>query len=456
MNLLWTIGFFLLAIAVLVVVHELGHYLAARACGVRVLRFSVGFGRTLWSRRFGADRTEWAICAIPLGGYVKMLDEREGDVPEAEKPRAFNRQTVEKRIAIVFAGPLANFLLALGVYWLVFMSGVDELQPVIDTPPAASSAAVAGLSRGDRILKVGEVDVPTWQALRLRILDQGLDAQIAPLKVLAANGAERQVMLDLSAMDRDNLEKDYLAALGLAPERPRLPSVVGSVIPDGPAALAGIAVGDHITRIDEQWVGHWGEVVNTVRANPGRVITLHYTRGGESFEAVVLVGQATEGGQTIGRIGMGPRLDPTRNKNLIRVHYNPIEAIGQSLAITWDTTRLSLSVMWKMLWGEVSWRNLSGPVAIADYAGRSASLGPSAYVRFIALVSISLGIVNLLPIPVLDGGHLMYYFAELIRRKPVSEEAMAIGQKIGFGLLIMLMAFALFNDINRLLASLSG
>jgi regulator of sigma E protease len=315
---------------------------------------------------------------------------------------------------------------------------------------------VVGLARGDRILKVGDSDVPTWQALRLQILEAALRGHLTPLSVMTAGGVPREVVLDLSAVDRENLEKDYLAALGLMPERPWLPAVVGSVAPDGAAALAGLQVGDLITQVDEQWISHWGEVVAAVRASPGRVINVHYTRGGETLEAVVLVGQVSENGATVGRVGLGPKLDPTRNKNLIRVYYNPLEAMGNSIAITWDTTRLSLSVMWKMLWGEVSWRNLSGPVAIADYAGRTAAMGPSAYVRFIALVSISLGIVNLLPIPVLDGGHLMYYFAELIRRRPVSEKTMLIGQKIGFALLIMLMAFALFNDINRLIASLSG
>lgn len=456
MNILWTIFFFILALAVLVVVHELGHFLVARACGVRVMRFSVGFGRIVWSRHFGADRTEWALCAIPLGGYVKMLDEREGEVPEAQVSRAFNRQSVWKRIAIVAAGPAANFLLALLLYWVVFMAGVDELQPVLDAPPAASSAAVVGLSRGDRVVQVGEDPVLTWQALRLQILEAALNGPTAALKVAAPDGGERVVVLDLSAVDREHLDKDYLSALGVVPERPRIPAVVGSVSPDGAAAAAGIVVGDYITAMDDQPISHWAEVVSFVRANPGRDITVRYTRSNEPRDVVVRVAQATEGGQTIGRIGLGPKLEARPNAHLVRVNYGPVDAIAYSLSTTWDTTRLSLSMMWKMVWGEVSWRNLSGPVAIADYAGRTAAMGPSVYVRFIALVSISLGIVNLLPIPVLDGGHLMYYFAELLKGSPVSEKTMALGQKIGFALLFMLMAFALFNDLTRLLGSLSG
>ena len=455
MNLIWTLAFFILAIAVLIVVHEFGHFWVARLCGVKVLRFSVGFGRTLFSRRFGRDQTEFTLCAVPLGGYVRMLDEREGGVAPEDLPRAFNRQPVGRRFAIVAAGPIANFLLALALYWVVFMGGVDELKPVLDTPPANTPAAVAGLARGDVVSHVGDEEVRTWQALRLEILEAALHGQRTTVKVVASSGVEREVSLDLAVVDRDRLERDFLSALGVMPERVPVPPVVGMVESGGPAENAGLKPVDVIEQLGEQRIGSWGEFVDTVRAHPGQTLTLQFTREGSPKEVQVQVASAESGGRTIGRVGLAPKADRSLAKNLVRVHYNPLDAMAQSAAMTWDTTRLSLAVMWKMLWGEVSWRNLSGPVAIADYAGRSAAMGPSTYVKFIALVSISLGIVNLLPIPVLDGGHLMYYLAEIIKGSPVSERAMELGQKIGFALLFMLMAFALYNDIHRLLG-LSG
>jgi regulator of sigma E protease len=451
MNILWTLTFFLIALAVLIVVHEFGHFWVARKCGVKVLRFAVGFGKPIYSKRFGADDTEFVVCALPLGGYVKMLDEREGEVAQADLPRSFNRQTVGKRFAIVAAGPIANFLLALAVYWVVFMAGVDELKPVVDAPLADSPAAVAGFSRGDRVVRVGDQQVATWQAFRLQILEVALGGNRASVVVVSPNGAEREVSLDLSSVDRDHLDRDFLSALGLVPERMPLPPVVGGVESGGAADKAGLREGDLIEQLADRRITHWAELVETVRAHPGQVIALHYTRDGSRIETTVAVAEVEAGGKKIGRIGLSPKPAKGPSKNLVTVHYNPLDAAVQSAVMTWDTTRLSLSVMWKMVWGEVSWRNLSGPVAIADYAGRSAAMGPSTYIKFIALVSISLGIVNLLPIPMLDGGHLMYYLAEIIKGSPVSERVMELGQKIGIALLFMLMSFALYNDIHRLL-----
>lgn len=451
MSIFWYLGFFILALGVLITVHEFGHYLVARACGVKVLRFSIGFGKPLAIWRRGPDQTEWVLAAIPLGGFVRMLDETEGEVAASERARAFNTQPVGKRFAIVAAGPIANFLLAIVVYWAVFMGGVDELKAVVDEPARQSPAAQAGLVRGDRVSRVGEAEIATWQGLRWQLLEVALKDKWVKLTVERPGETSREVVLDLSSVNREKLENDFLTPLGLRPERLRVPAVIGGVVGGSVAERAGLKVGDEILAINERAVGHWGEVVDTIQAAPGQALRIEYRRGGERAVVDVVPAEVVEGERKIGRIGVGPRkTEQPPSPHLTRVSYGPIEAMSRALALTWDTTRLSLTVMWRMLTGEVSARNLSGPLTIADYAGQTAAMGPGAYIRFIALVSISIAVLNLLPIPVLDGGHLMYYFIEIIKGGPVSETARQLGQKIGFALLMMLMAFAFYNDITRL------
>jgi regulator of sigma E protease len=453
MSLLFYLGAFALALGILIVGHEFGHYLVARACGVKILRFSIGFGRALWLRRWGADRTEWAVAAFPLGGYVKMLDEREAPVAEHELHRAFNRQTVGKRMAIVAAGPLANFLLAILFYWGLYVYGVEELRPLLGGPAAQSAAAEAGFAEGELVLSVNGTPVRTWQELRWELLQQALNRQASTLEVINARREISHRRLDLSAFDPRDLEADLLTTLGFRLFRPRLPAVIGAVSSGGPAERAGIRVADRVVGIDGRDIESWADLVAAVRAAPDRELEFVLLRDGVRSVTRVAIDAVEENGRRVGRIGVAVREDGRRNPDMTTVvRYGPLIALGKAIEQTWDTIAFSFSVLGRMVSGEVSWKNLSGPVTIADYAGQSAQLGASHYIKFLALISISLGVLNLLPIPVLDGGHLMYYMVEIVKGGPVSERAMEIGQQIGLALLALLMAFAFYNDINRLVS----
>jgi regulator of sigma E protease len=452
-SLWWYLGAFALALGVLVVVHEFGHYLVARLAGIRVLRFSVGFGKPLLRRRFGRDQTEWVIAAFPLGGYVKMLDEREGEVPAAELHRAFNRQPVTRRALVVAAGPVANLLLAVFLYWVLFVHGVDEMRPVLATPPAASAAAQAGIQDGETVRSVSGIAVTTLQDLRWQMMRTILDKQPLRLEVVDPHGNISLRTVDTAALDAAELDGDFARTLGLLPYHPEIKPVIGAVAPDSIARAAGIAVGDEIVAIDGRRIDNWGQVAVAIRAAPGRAMTLTVVRNGVAHDVRVTPKATSEGGRTVGRIGVGVRDDPeARARLLVHVRFGPIDAASRALSQTWETAAFSLRMIGRMLVGEVSWKNISGPVTIADYAGQSARLGIDHYLRFLALISISLGVLNLLPIPILDGGHLLYYLFEVIRGGPLSERAMEIGQQIGLGLLALLMAFAFYNDINRLIS----
>lgn len=459
-NFLFYLASFGLVLGILIVVHELGHYSVARMCGVRVLRFSVGFGRPLISRKFGADATEWAIGAFPLGGYVKMLDEREGAVAPEERHRSFNAQSVGRRIAIVAAGPLANLALAVLVYWGLFWHGTEELKPLLGTPPAASAAAAAGVANGDLVLRVGNQAVATWQEFRWEVLQASLGEaalEEASGRVSLEVKNQRQEIsfhsLELSVLRAAGHEGDPLEHLGLVFYRPKIAPVLGKVGEGSIAEAAGLRGGDQILAIGGETVDSWSEVVRKIRASPGQGLDIAYLRQGVSGSVQVIPEAVTERGGLIGRIGVAPKdAGASREAVMTVVRYAPAAAFFRALDETWDKASFSLVMMGKMLTGEVSWRNLSGPVTIADYAGQSARLGVDYYLKFLALVSISLGVLNLLPIPVLDGGHLMYYMIEIIKGGPVSERVMEIGQQIGLALLLMLMAFAFYNDINRLVS----
>ncbi len=454
MSLLYTVASFVVALGVLIVVHELGHYLVARWSGVKVLRFSVGFGRPLAAWRVGRDQTEWVIAAVPLGGYVKMLDEREAPVDPAELARAFNRQGVWRRIAIVVAGPVANFLLAIVLYWALFMSGVQEAKPILAAPDPGTIAAEAGIARGDTIRAIDNEPVTGWQDVRWRLLKLALDRKGARLEVVDARGAVQLRPLDLARFRADELDGDLLAKLGLRLLRPDLPAVIGTLIAGGVAEDAGLAKGDRVLAIDGARVASWETLVTKVRASPGKTLVLEVDRDGQ-LRRIELTPEAVtlSRSETIGRIGAAPHVDPESVKDYyLELRYGPVEAAVKALAKTWEMSVFSLRMLGKMLVGEVSWRNLSGPVTIADYAGQSASLGLAPYLAFLALISISLGVLNLLPIPLLDGGHLMYYTIELLKGSPVSERVMEIGQRAGLAVLLFLMAFAFYNDIHRLLS----
>lgn len=448
MSVLHTVLWFLVAIGILVVVHEYGHYLAARLAGVKVLRFSVGFGKPLLSRRFGRDQTEWTLAALPLGGFVKMLDEREGPVPAAEAHRSFNRATVWRRIGIVIAGPTANFLLAIVFYWALLMHGLPALKPLIGEPPAGTPAAQAGLVGGDEIRRVNGIETASFQDLRLNLLRAGVAAETITLEL--ADG--RSARLDASSIDTENLERDVLRPLGITRYDPEIEPVIGKVLPDGAAARAGFMPGDRLIAADGAPVASWQAWVELIRAHPGEPVRVEYERQGQRGELTVVPDEVVDAGERIGRINAGPEVDEAVLATLMtEVRYGPVEALWEGAVKTWDMSLFTLEMMGRMVLGQVSWKNLSGPLTIADYAGQSATLGWISFVGFLALVSVSLGVLNLLPIPLLDGGHLMYYVAEALTGRPVSERTMEIGSRIGMALLLLLMSFALFNDLRRLL-----
>ena len=453
MNLLYTFAAFVIALGALVIVHEYGHYLVARLIGIKVLRFSIGFGPALWKMRFGRDETEWVVAAVPLGGYVRMLDEREGEVAPQELGRAFNRQNVWRRCAVVGAGPLANFLFAILLYWLLFMHGVQEARPVVALPLSGTAAASAGFESGDTIRAINGEAVTSWQEVRWRMLQLALERAHVKVEVLSRDNRLSWRTLDLSSFDAEQLEGDTLALIGLRLYRPEISPVIGQIVSGSVAERAGLEAGDRILSANGEPVVSWDDLVEQVRSHPGRELRLKLQRREERRELTLVPEAVQQNGSEVGRIGAAAKLDQQALDSLVTVvRYGVASAMAKAAEKTWDTSVFSLRMLGRMLIGQVSWKNLSGPVTIADYAGQSAQLGFVSYLNFLALISISLGVLNLLPIPLLDGGHLMYYTVEIFKGSPVSDRIMELGQKLGLTLLLVLMVFAFYNDINRLLS----
>jgi regulator of sigma E protease len=451
MELLSTLVAFVLALGILIVFHEFGHYLVARLAGVKVLRFSVGFGMPLLKKKLGRDQTEWVLAAFPLGGYVKMLDEREGDVDPAERHRAFNQQSVWRRIAIVAAGPIANFLLAVLLYWILFVSGVPGLKPVLGTPPTDTPAAVAQLRSGDLVTKVNEVPIETWQSLRWELLDHAVQKNVVRLEVIADQERMRFANLDLSGIGPEELDAGLLKQIGLVRFDAPIDPVLGEVLEGDPASRDGLRTGDVIEAVGGKPVLRWSEVVAAVRAAPGQALAFDVLRDGVALTVTVTTDTVSDGDASIGRIGAGPKIDEERlERLLVQVRYPVGEALYRASQKMAEVSVFTLRMLGRMIVGDVSLKNLSGPITIADYAGQSAKIGWLAYLNFLALISISLGVLNLLPVPVLDGGHLMYYLVEIGKGSPVSERALELGQRVGLVLLFSLMAFAIYNDLGRL------
>lgn len=452
MSLLITIAAFLVAIGVLVTIHELGHYGAARWCDVKILRFSIGFGKPLWLRKAGADQTEWVIAAIPLGGYVKMADERDDTVDLKDRLRAYNNKSLAQRTLIVLAGPAANFLLAGFFYWVLLVSGMPSLRAVIAEPRPDSIAAAAGFKELERITSIDGKDIDTWGEARMALLEHASAKRLVEVGV-DDGGQSFLRQLDLSGITKEDLDKDFLGKVGLAAFMGRATMTLDEVTPGGAAERAGLRKGDRILTIDGERITRFERAASVISARAGQVLRVEVMRGADPITLEVTPAKVGVEGREIGRIGVRPSVDRSGTENMrIIVRANPVSAIYQAAVKVWDMSVFSLKMMGRMLTGHVSWKNLSGPVTIADYAGQTAQLGWIPYVNFLALISISLGVLNLLPIPVLDGGQLMYHIAEFFKGSPVSERVMAIGQQAGLAVLLGLTAFAFYNDIHRLLS----
>ena len=448
---------FVVAIGVLVSVHEFGHFWVARRLGFKVLRFSIGFGRPLLRWQGGApDHTEYWLSAIPLGGYVKMLDERETPVAEVERDRSFNHRPIWQRILVLLAGPAFNFLFAIVAYWAMFTTGIPGVKAVIGAVVQDSVAARAGIKANDEIEAVGGRAVETWEGATLAIFDELLQQSRIDLKVREPSGDTRLVSLDVHGRAAELTEPSALySGLGIRPG-PVLPAVIAVVTPDSAADHAGLKAGDEVLRADDRKIGDWEEWVDYIRKRPGENVVLSVRRGDETLIVPVTIGTVEEKGTTVGRIG-AQRLSELPAGTIERLRaeqrYGVVEALPRSIEKTWQMTSLTLRMLGHMIVGEVSLKNMSGPITIAAVAGDSAQAGFSAFLNFLAVVSISLGIINLVPIPLLDGGQVLYQLVEWVKGSPLSERALAVGQQIGVFFLIVLMSFVFYNDLTRIFGS---
>ncbi|MEW7979730.1 MAG: RIP metalloprotease RseP [gamma proteobacterium symbiont of Phacoides pectinatus] len=448
---LFTLASFIVALGILIAVHEFGHFWVAKKSGVRVLRFSIGFGRSLW-RWVGRDGTEYVVAAIPLGGYVKMLDEREGEVPEAELEQAFNRKPLGVRFAVVAAGPLFNFLFAILAFWVVLVVGDSGTRPLIGEVTAGSVAEQAGFRAGDRIVAVAGSETPTMEAVYFALmLEAGADSQM-PVRVRSEHGTAQTLLLSGRKLVELGEGGALFRGLGLKLKRPVLPPVLGEIVPGEAADLAGLRSGDRILSVDGVAMADWEALVLSIRERPHRRVALEVERAGEVRQMHLVIGELRNGQERVGRIGAGVYAPPGYADDYrVEVRYGPLDALWRSTVKTADMSLFTLKMLWRMVSGSASVDNLSGPISIAQTAGKSASYGAIYFLKFLALVSISLGVLNLLPIPVLDGGHLLFYLIEALKGGPVSEAAQIQGQKVGIAILLALMGLAFYVDIARLL-----
>ncbi len=442
---------FIVAVGVLVAVHEFGHFWVARRMGVKVLRFSVGFGRPLWSRT-GRDGTEYVVAAIPLGGYVKMLDEREAPVPESLRDQAFNNKSLGARSAVVAAGPAFNFLFAILAFWVILVAGETGARPLVGEVAPASVAAAAGFQPGDEITAINGEVTPTWSQAFYELTAGAVTDQPMQVAVLDAQGQHRLRQIPADVLQDPAESEDLLGDLGITPERPALPPVVDQVIAGEPAAAAGVRPGDRILRVDGKPLTDWMDFAAYVRDRPGQAVNVLVQRDGQTLPLLLVPKAVALGDRTIGRVGLAPaRPDALLARYQVTYRLGPLEALPAAVVRTWDFSVLTLKVMGRILTGQASVKNLSGPLTIADAAGKSASIGWLYFVKFLAVVSVSLGVLNLLPVPVLDGGHLVYFAIEAVRGKPLSEAAMMQAQRVGLALLLSLMVVAFYVDLNRFL-----
>ena len=450
MELIQTIVSFLVALLILVSIHEFGHFYVARRCGVKVHRFSIGFGKVLWSWR-DKQGTEYALAALPLGGYVKMLDEREGDVAPEERHLAFNNKTVWQRIAIVAAGPLANFLLAILLFWGLLLQGQRDLIPFIDSVAPGSIAAQAGLEKGQEIVAIDGQPTPTWQALNKALLNRlGETGKISFRVSYPDSSFHYESEAQLVDWLRESADPDPVAGLGITLFLPKIPPIIGEVVAASPAEKAGLKTGDKILQVDDLEISDWQSWVEYVRKRPGNALTVSLEREAQVMQITLIPELVEERGERLGRVGVGVKAY-TLPEDMIRSYeYSVVGAFVAGVNKTWETSGFVLLSVKKLILGEISTKNLSGPITIAKVAGSSAEGGLRSFIGFVALLSVFLAVFNLLPIPVLDGGHLFYYLIEVIKRKPVSDRVQMLGYQVGLFLVISLSVLALYNDIMRL------
>ena len=454
MNFLWYALWFLIAVGLLVTVHEFGHYWVARRLGFKVLRFSVGFGRPLLTHIGGADRIEYVLAALPLGGYVKLLDEREGPVPAADLARSFTRRPHWQRIVVLLAGPAFNILFAVLVLWgMLWASGTTEVKPVVGEVTAASVADVAGLRPGDEVRAINGSAVASERDLVFGLLDAMSSRGQITLRVRGVNGDTRAAVLSVpDPAERRRLTEpsELFRGLGFQPWTPSPPAVLGKIIPDGPAARAGLLAGDRIVAIDGVAMHDFRDLVAYINARPGVRVSIEVLRGGVARNVQLQVASDEVGGKRLGRIHVEPQT-PGKYPDSMLVHtdLSATAALTRASAEAWNMTLLQARLFARMVEGRVSLKNLSGPLSIAEFAGESAEAGVAPFLGFLVLISLSLGFLNLLPIPLLDGGQIVFQLVEWLKGSPLSERTQAFGQQVGIALLIVLMGVALYNDIAR-------
>lgn len=451
MEMLHTLFYFLVAISVLVSIHEFGHFWVARKVGVKVLRFSIGFGKVLWAYQKNPDSTEYVLSAIPLGGYVKMVDEREGEVKEADLPYAFNRQSVLARTAIVAAGPVFNLVLAVALFWSVLVIGETGIKPILGTVVQGTLAAAAGFVEGDEIVSVNGKATPTWTEAMTVLVSSALDGE-QNIEVAVKNVVGLQSVRTLKLTDKDIENPDALYQhLGFKPWSPKLQPVIGKVLPDSAALAAGLKPGDLLISADGSGLEDWMQWVAKVKSHPDSAIKLVIERDGVRLPLTITPKSVKVGDQTEGKVGASVLIPEALIKSVsVEYSLSPLDAIPVALETTYFYSVTSVKMMGRMLIGKASVENLSGPISIAQYAGQSATMGLTPFIKFLALVSVSLGVLNLLPVPVLDGGHLLFFAIEGIKGSPVSERVQMFFQQVGIALLVSLMALAMFLDVDRL------
>ncbi|EHA1082380.1 TPA: sigma E protease regulator RseP [Photobacterium damselae] len=450
MGFLWNLGAFLLALGILIAVHEFGHFWVARRCGVYVERFSIGFGKAIWQRK-GKDGTEYTLAMIPLGGYVKMLDERVEAVPEHQRHMAFNNKKLWQRSAIVAAGPFANFVFAVFAYWVVYLIGVPAVKPVIGEVAPQSIAAQGGIAPGMELKSISGIETPDWESVNMAMISHIGDKQMAVTLTEPHTNVDVKRTLNLTDWSYDPERENVLTTLGLTPYTPAITLVISQLVDNGAAINAGFQLNDKIIAVDGEPIKQWQTFADLVRENPGKTLNVEVLRDNAPLTlALTPAVKDLKDGSKVGYVGIAPKVDAWPEDYRINLQFGPLESVAKATEKTWQLVTLTFDMVTKLVTGDVAIKNLSGPISIAKGAGMTADFGLVYFLGFLALISVNLGIVNLLPLPVLDGGHLMFFAIEAVTRRPVSEKIQDIGYRVGSAILVALMAIALFNDFTRL------